>query len=59
LVEFHLEDVDPRAHGRDQPALALPRTRSHLAELPVLEALSATHLIADLTLSLGKVVHVI
>ena len=28
-----------------------------LAELPVLEIVSASHIIADLTLSLGKVVH--
>jgi acetoacetate decarboxylase len=28
-----------------------------LAELPVLEVLSATHLVADLTLGLGRVVH--
>ena len=28
-----------------------------VAELPVLEVLSATHIIADLTLGLGKVVH--
>jgi acetoacetate decarboxylase len=28
-----------------------------LAELPVLEVLAGTHIIADLTLDLGKVVH--
>ena len=28
-----------------------------LAELPVLEIVSGTHIIADLTLELGKVVH--
>ena len=28
-----------------------------LGELPVLEIVSATHIIADLTLGLGKVVH--
>jgi acetoacetate decarboxylase len=28
-----------------------------LAELPVLEVVSASHIIADLTLSLGKVVY--
>jgi acetoacetate decarboxylase len=28
-----------------------------LAELPVLEIVSGTHIIADLTLDLGKVVH--
>jgi len=28
-----------------------------VAELPVLEVVSATHLVTDLTLGLGKVVH--
>jgi acetoacetate decarboxylase len=28
-----------------------------VAELPVLEIVSATHILADLTLGLGKVVH--
>jgi acetoacetate decarboxylase len=28
-----------------------------VAELPVLEVISATHILADLTLDLGKVVH--
>jgi acetoacetate decarboxylase len=28
-----------------------------LAELPVLEVVSGTHILADLTLGLGKVVH--
>jgi acetoacetate decarboxylase len=28
-----------------------------LAELPVLEVVSASHIIADLTLDLGKVIH--
>jgi acetoacetate decarboxylase len=28
-----------------------------VAELPVLEVISATHIIADLTLGLGKVIH--
>jgi acetoacetate decarboxylase len=28
-----------------------------LAELPVLEVVSAVHILADLTLGLGKVVH--
>jgi acetoacetate decarboxylase len=28
-----------------------------VAELPVLEVLSATHIIADVTVGLGKVIH--
>jgi acetoacetate decarboxylase len=42
----------------------LPNALDHLAhalapvaELPVLEVISATHIIADLTLGLGKVIH--
>ena len=31
--------------------------RAPLAELPVLEVVSGMHIIADLTLGLGKVVH--
>jgi acetoacetate decarboxylase len=39
-------------------ALALyPHALAPIAELPVLEVLSAKHLVADLTLGLGTVVH--
>jgi len=34
-----------------------PFIRPSLAELPVLELVSATHIVADLTLGLGKVAH--
>ena len=34
-----------------------PHALAPVAELPVLEILSTTHIIADLTLALGKVVH--
>ena len=34
-----------------------PHAMAPVAELPVLEIISATHIIADLTLGLGKVVH--
>ena len=58
LVEYYLTDVDVKGAWVGPGALEL---RSHalapLAELPVLEVLSATHIVADLTLSLGKVVH--
>src|SRR5246127_215443 len=56
LVEYYLEDIDlkgawtgPGALDLHAPALA-PR-----AELPVLEVVSGTHILADLTLGLGKV----
>jgi acetoacetate decarboxylase len=58
LVEYYLTDVEVKGAWVGPGALEL---RSHalapLAELPVLEVLSATHIVADLTLSLGKVVH--
>ena len=39
-------------------ALSLaPHALAPVAELPVLEVVSAVHLVADLTLGLGKVVH--
>jgi acetoacetate decarboxylase len=34
-----------------------PHALAPVAELPVLEIMSATHILADLTLGLGKVVH--
>ena len=58
LVEYYLEDVD--AQGRlDRPgrAGAVPHALAPVAELPVLEVISAIHILADLTLGLGKVVH--
>ena len=58
LVEYYLTDVEVKGAWVGPGALDL---RSHalapLAELPVLEVLSATHIVADLTLSLGKVVY--
>lgn len=58
LVEYYLTDVEVKGAWVGPGALEL---RSHalapLAELPVLEIVSATHIVADLTLSLGKVVH--
>jgi acetoacetate decarboxylase len=39
-------------------ALALtPHALAPVAELPVLEVVAATHILADLTLPLGKVIH--
>ena len=58
LVEYHLDDVVLNGAWTGPAALNL---RSHalapVAELPVLEVISAMHLIADLTLPLGRVVH--
>ena len=35
----------------------VPHALAPVAELPVLEVVSAVHILADLTLGLGKVVH--
>ena len=43
--------------GRLAALSLVPRALAPVAELPVLEVVSAMHLIADLTLGLGEVVH--
>ena len=58
LVEYMLEDVDLKGAWTGPAALTLfSHALAPLAELPVLEVVSGTHIIADLTLGLGKVVH--
>jgi acetoacetate decarboxylase len=58
LVEYRLEDIELKGAWVGPGALDLhAHALAPVAELPVLEVLSATHLIADLTLGLGKVVH--
>ncbi|WP_027554323.1 acetoacetate decarboxylase [Bradyrhizobium sp. Cp5.3] len=58
LVEYHLEDIVLRGAWTGPAALALtPHALAPVAELPVLEIISAVHVRADLTLGLGKVVH--
>lgn len=58
LVEYHLEDVAVKGAWTGPAALQLsPHALAPVAELPVLEVLSAKHVVADLTLGLGKVVH--
>jgi acetoacetate decarboxylase len=58
LVEYHLEDVDLKGAWTGPAALTLfSHALAPLAELPVLEVVSGEHIIADLTLGLGKVVH--
>ena len=58
LVEYYLEDVTVKGAWSGPAALSLaPHALAPVAELPVLEVVSATHLVADLTLGLGKVVH--
>src|ERR1700742_1715902 len=58
LVEYHLEDVTIKGAWPGPAALHLsPHALAPVAELPVIEIVSAIHILADLTLGLGKVVH--
>jgi acetoacetate decarboxylase len=58
LVRYHLTDVVLKGGWTGPAALALaPHALAPVADLPVLEVVSATHIIADLTLGLGEVVH--
>jgi acetoacetate decarboxylase len=58
LVEYYLEDITIKGAWTAPAALDLrPHALAPVAELPVLEVLSGVHIIADLTLGLGKVVH--
>ncbi len=58
LVEYGLEDVTLKGAWTGPAALSLtPHALAPVAELPVLEVVSAVHMVCDLTLGLGKVVH--
>src|SRR5215467_881817 len=58
LVEYYLEDITLKGAWTGPAALSLmPHALAPVAELPVLEVISAVHILADLTLGLGKVVH--
>ncbi len=58
LVRYRLSDVTLRGGWTGPAALSLaPHALAPVAALPVLEVLSAAHLIADLTLELGEVAH--
>ncbi len=58
LVEYHLEDVALKGAWSGPAALQLSHhALAPVAELPVLEIVSAVHILADLTLGLGEVVH--
>ena len=58
LVDYRLEDISVKGAWSGPSALDLsPHALAPVAELPVREVVSATHIIADLTLGLGKVVH--
>lgn len=58
LVDYRLEDVTVKGAWSGPAALDLrPHALAPIADLPVLEIVSATHILADLTLGLGKVVY--
>jgi acetoacetate decarboxylase len=58
LVEYYLEDIVIKGAWTGPGALSLaPHALAPVAELPVLEVISAQHFVVDLTLGLGKVIH--
>ena len=58
LVEYHLQDIALKGAWTGPAALELTsHALAPVAQLPVLEIVSAVHLVADLTLGLGSVVH--
>jgi acetoacetate decarboxylase len=58
IVEYRLEDVEVRGAWAGPGSLQLnPHALAPVAELPVLEVVSAVHFVADLTLGLGKAMH--
>jgi acetoacetate decarboxylase len=58
LVEYYLQDIRLKGAWTGPAALSLqPHALAPVADLPVLEVVSAVHIIADLTLGLGRVVH--
>jgi len=58
LVRYRLGNIDLKGAWSGPAALELfPHALAPLSDLPVLEVLSGIHLIADLTLNLGEVVH--
>ena len=58
IVEYYLEDIAVKGAWTGPGSLSLqPHALAPVAELPVLEIVSALHILSDLTLGLGKVVH--
>ncbi len=58
LVDYRLEDVVVKGAWTGPAALAFkPHAMAPVADLPIREVISATHIVADLTLGLGKVVY--
>lgn len=58
LVRYYLEDVTIKGAWSGPAALELAQhALAPVASLPVLEVISGTHILADMTLGLGSVVH--
>ena len=58
LVDYRLEDIVVKGAWSGPAALDLrPHALAPIADLPVREIISAVHIVADLTLGLGKVVY--
>jgi len=58
LVRYRMGDLRFKGGWTGPGSLALtPHALAPMADLPVLEVLSATHVIADCTLNLGEVIH--
>ena len=58
LVRYFLEDVNVKGAWSGPAALQLAQhALAPVASLPVLEVLSGTHILADMTLGLGSVIH--
>jgi acetoacetate decarboxylase len=58
LVEYYLQEIELKGAWTGPGSLTLSsHALAPLAELPVLEVVATTHILADLTLGLGKVVH--
>jgi len=58
IVEYYMERIDVKGAWTGPATLSLtPHALAPVAELPVLEVVTAVHSVADMTLGLGKVVH--
>ena len=58
LVRYFLEDVQVKGAWSGPAALELAQhALAPVAQLPVLEILSGTHIVADITLGMGSVIH--
>jgi len=58
LVEYRLEDITVKGAWEGPARLELhDHAMAPLTQLPVREVLSATHILTDLTIGLGHVVH--